>query len=101
MKIYGEGIVQTTTLKRPWQHGVVRKSVGFTIVQVRLLLSAPQGQSYCNAHDGQKPIKIYLKVCKWCYKQNECSVIYFTNTQTTNSIHDTAIEMQHLKQQVD
>ena len=85
---------------RNWQTRTVQVRVGNTM-QVRLLLSAPQGQSYCNAHDGQKPIKIYLKVCKWCYKQNECSVIYFTNTQTTNSIHDTAIEMQHLKQQVD
>ena len=25
---YGEDIVQTTTRKRPWRHGVVRKSVG-------------------------------------------------------------------------
>ena len=42
MKVYGEGIVQTTTLWRPWQHGVVRKSVGVKTVPVRLRPGAPQ-----------------------------------------------------------
>ena len=33
---YGEDIVQTTTRKRPWRHGVVRKSPGRETVWVRV-----------------------------------------------------------------
>ena len=33
---YGEDIVQTTTRKRPWRHGVVRKSSDGDIVWVRV-----------------------------------------------------------------
>lgn len=34
--MHGEDIVQTTTRKRPWRHGVVGKSVEFLLVSVRI-----------------------------------------------------------------